>query len=262
MSNLTTFNFNSSELRVLEQNGEPWFVAKDVCEVLEMRGYASTYLANLDSSEKQTLKRNTNGISVSDRREMFGNSKAPVQSLISESGLYKLIMRSNKTQARPFQDWVTKVVLPTIRKDGGYIAGEENILDEDELIIKAMNILQKKVTRLAEEKLIAEGERDAAVKTIAKVNRTLREVCRKLPHVNLQKTMLDLLNLGYLYRTASNCYFVHRKYSSFFVERFVENRGWNVISPTEEGIRLLISLYLQGKLTLKKGFIPDISITV
>lgn len=44
--------------------------------------------------------------------------------LISESGLYKLIMRSDKPQARDFQDWVTRVVLPAIRKDGAYIMGE------------------------------------------------------------------------------------------------------------------------------------------
>lgn len=47
--------------------------------------------------------------------------------LISESGLYKLILRSDKPQAKPFQDWVTRVVLPAIRKDGGYIMGEEKV---------------------------------------------------------------------------------------------------------------------------------------
>jgi len=47
--------------------------------------------------------------------------------LVAESGLYKLLMRSDKPQAKPFQDWVTKVVLPAIRKDGGYVMGSEKI---------------------------------------------------------------------------------------------------------------------------------------
>ena len=64
----------------------------------------------------------------SEYRALFaGQYKVPSMTLISESGLYKLIMRSDKPQAKPFQDWVTKVVLPAIRKDGGYIAGEEKV---------------------------------------------------------------------------------------------------------------------------------------
>lgn len=247
MSNLTTFNFNSNELRVVELNSEPWFVAKDVCEVLGLANPSSA-LKLLDKAERARFNLGLRGLSNAN--------------IISESGLYKLIMRSDKPQARPFQDWVTKVVLPTIRKDGGYIADEENVIDEDELIIRAMNILQRKVTRLTEEKVIAEGQRDAAIKTIASVNRTLRDVCRKLPNVNLQKTKEDLMKLGYLYRPAGGCYQVNRIYSNLFSERFVESKGWNVISPTEEGIRLLISLYVDGKLTLKKGFTPDNSILV
>lgn len=247
MSNLTTFNFNSNELRVVELNSEPWFVAKDVCEVLGVANPSSA-LKLMDKAERARFNLGLRGL---------GNAN-----IISESGLYKLIMRSDKPQARPFQDWVTKVVLPTIRKDGGYIADEEKIIDEDELIIKAMNILHMKVTRLNEEKVIAEGQRDAAIKTIAKVNRTLREVCRKLPNVNLQKTKEDLMKLGYLYRPDGGCYQVNRTYSYLFSERIVESKGWNVISPTEEGIRLLISLYVEGKLTLKKGFTPDNSISV
>lgn len=75
--------------------------------------------------------------------------------LISESGLYKLSFCSTKPQARAFTDWVTEVVLPAIRKDGGYIAGEEKVatgqMDEDELVLRAMEVLKRKVERLASE---------------------------------------------------------------------------------------------------------------
>lgn len=63
------------------------------------------------------------------------------QWFISESGLYKLIMCSNKPEAKTFQDWVTKIVIPSVRKDGGYIMGEEKVttgeMTEDELILGA-----------------------------------------------------------------------------------------------------------------------------
>lgn len=101
-------------------------------------------------------------------------------------------MRSDKPQAHPFQDWVTKVVLPTIRKEGCYIAGEEKITDEDELILRAMTIMQRKVDRLTEQKQLAEDQRDLAVRAIAKVNRSLREVCRKLPEVNVETAYVIL----------------------------------------------------------------------
>ena len=72
--------------------------------------------------------------------------------VVSESGLYRMTMRSNSTAARPFQDWVTKDVLPAIRKNGGYVAGQKKVatgeMDEDALILRAMQMLQPKVERL------------------------------------------------------------------------------------------------------------------
>ncbi len=72
--------------------------------------------------------------------------------MLSESGLYKLVMRSDKPQAKRFQDWVTKDVLPAIRKDGGYIMGEEKVatgeMSEDELVFRAMEVMKNKIDRL------------------------------------------------------------------------------------------------------------------
>lgn len=105
MSNLTTFNFNSNDLRVVELEGEPWFVAKDVCDVIGIAN-PSNALRGMDDTERARFNLGLRGL---------GNAN-----IISESGLYKLVLRSDKPQARPFQDWVTKTVLPAIRKDGGY----------------------------------------------------------------------------------------------------------------------------------------------
>ncbi|WP_341234928.1 BRO family protein [uncultured Sulfitobacter sp.] len=91
----------------MEINGEPWFVAADAFNTLEYPKGSRTYqLKQLSNDETKALKLKT-------------NSRGAPPKLISESGLYKLIMRSDKPQARPFQDWVTKVVLPAIRKGGG-----------------------------------------------------------------------------------------------------------------------------------------------
>lgn len=79
--------------------------------------------------------------------------RAPSATFISESGLYKLILRSDKPQAKPFQDWVTKVVLPAIRKDGGYIAGEENTDDDDLLMARALQVAQRKIESIQQRML-------------------------------------------------------------------------------------------------------------
>ncbi|WP_371808529.1 Bro-N domain-containing protein [Ruegeria sp. HKCCA6948] len=94
----------------MEIDGNPWFVAKDVTEVLTI-GSVTNATTNLDETEVRNFK--------------LTQGRARPNKLISESGLYKIIMRSNKPEARAFQNWVTQVVLPSIRKDRGYIAGEE-----------------------------------------------------------------------------------------------------------------------------------------
>lgn len=128
MSNqLTTFNFNDLPVRVVELEGEPWFVAADVCKVLGIKN-PTVAVKPLGSDEwsKSNLGQRGLGAALT----------------VSESGLYKLIMRSNKPEARAFQDWVTKVVLPAIRKDGAYVMGEEKVvtgeMTEDELVLKAI----------------------------------------------------------------------------------------------------------------------------
>lgn len=103
-----TFNFNDISLRVLtDENSDPWFVVKDVCDILGISNNRDA-ISQLDSDEKNTVVI-TDGIP--------GN---PNKTIISEPGLYKLIMRSRKPEAKEFQRWVTHEVLPSIRKHGIY----------------------------------------------------------------------------------------------------------------------------------------------
>ncbi|GEK46017.1 hypothetical protein HPA02_03000 [Bisbaumannia pacifica] len=108
---LTTFNFKSLTVRVVEIEGEPWFVASDVIKALGL--YASEY-RRLDDNEKSLL-----------RRAHLGLREGRPMVIVAESGLYKLIMRSDKPGAKAFQDWVTKEVLPSIRKTGSYSVKKE-----------------------------------------------------------------------------------------------------------------------------------------
>jgi len=134
-NNTETFHFQDMPVRVVRVEGEPWFVAADVCRVLGLKN-PTVALQYLDSDER--AKKN------------LGGGQEP--NIISESGLYKLVLRSNKPQAKPFQNWVTQVVLPAIRRDGGYIMGEEKVttgeMSEDEFIFKAMSMLKNKTERL------------------------------------------------------------------------------------------------------------------
>lgn len=134
---LTTFDFNQNTVRVVQIDGEPWFVATDVCRVLDLSN-PSVAVRPLDDDEWSKANLGLRGLGSA--------------IIISESGLYKLVMRSDKPQARSFQNWVTRDVLPAIRKDGGYIKGEEKVatgeMSEDELVFKAMDVMKRKIERL------------------------------------------------------------------------------------------------------------------
>ena len=106
MKDLVKFEFKSHEVRTVVIEGEPWFVAKDVCGVLEL-GNITEALRGLDADEltSEILKSGGQG------REMR---------LVNESGLYALIFKSRKPQAKAFRKWVTSEVLPQIRKTGKY----------------------------------------------------------------------------------------------------------------------------------------------
>ncbi|MFY0597288.1 MAG: hypothetical protein JXQ85_12730 [Cognatishimia sp.] len=131
---------------VWDRECAPWFIAKEVLDVLGLKGTGiKTIIASLADDEKDQA--NLNNLQT-----LKGIRSNPNRWFVSESGLYKLIMRSNKPEAAQFQDWVTKVVLPAIRKDGAYIESEEKLatgeLSEEEFVFKAMEIMQGKIERL------------------------------------------------------------------------------------------------------------------
>ena len=109
MENLQIFkNPNFGQVRVIEQNGEPWFIGKDVADILGYGNSRDALNTHVDSEDKNTVV-------ISDGKR--GN---PNQTIINESGLYSLILSSKLPTAKHFKRWVTSEILPSIRKNGTY----------------------------------------------------------------------------------------------------------------------------------------------
>lgn len=108
MNNLQTFNFNNQPVRTVQLNNQPYWVLKDVCDVLELSN--PTVVANRLED---------------DERAKFNLGRQGVATVITESGLYAVILRSDKPNAKEFRKWVTSEVLPAIRKNGAYLTDEK-----------------------------------------------------------------------------------------------------------------------------------------
>lgn len=129
MNNMQIFKYENNDVRTVEMNGEPWFVLKDVCGVLGLSNHKVT-AQRLDRDE----------VSQTYLTDSIGRKQETT--VINESGLYSVILRSDKPEAKPFRKWVTSEVLPSIRKNGGYIAGQEQMTPE-ELMAKALLVANK-----------------------------------------------------------------------------------------------------------------------
>lgn len=140
------------EIRVVEIQGEPWFVGKDVAEVLGYSNTKDAISSHVDDEDKQIFQKSENTTFEIPNRGM---------TIINESGLYSLILSSKLPTAKAFKKWVTSEVLPSIRKNGGYINGQSEMSPE-ELMAKALQVAQKTLE-----------EREARIKTLTAQNSAL-----------------------------------------------------------------------------------------
>lgn len=142
MSNEIIRQFDNTEfgaLRVVKDDqGEPWFVAKDVCNALDL-GRQQDSTRYLDSDEKGECLVDT----ASGKQRMV---------TVNEPGLYSLIMRSRKPEAKAFQRWVTHEVLPAIRKDGGYMVARDETPEETmaRALLIAQSTIERQTAQIAE----------------------------------------------------------------------------------------------------------------
>ena len=126
---LQVFNYKEHQVRTVEVNGEVWFVAKDVCDILEIQNVTQA-VQNLDEDE----------------RSMHYIGRQGEANIISEAGLYKLIFNSRKPEAKKFTRWVTHEVLPTLHRTGTFTVNQPQIsLEELELRRNSLNLERAKL---------------------------------------------------------------------------------------------------------------------
>lgn len=194
---IQTFNFNAAPLRTLtDENGDPWFVAKDVCDILSLSN-ATVALQSLDDDE--LTKFNLGG--------QHGEAN-----IISEPGLYRLVMKSRKPEAREFQRWVTHEVLPTIRKHGIYATEttiDQILADPDFGIRLLTDLKEERAKRIEAENQVKELEPKAkALDDFTNVPDTLlvRDAAKILSNAGTpigEKELREWLNShGWMYRHA------------------------------------------------------------
>jgi anti-repressor protein len=134
------FDFRGHQLRVVEQNNEPWFVVPDVCKILDLSN-PSMVMHRLEEDE----------------RSKFNLGRQGVTNIVNESGLYEMIFASRKVEAKIFRKWVKQEVLPSIRKHGAYMT--ENTLEKaltspDFLIQLATQLKEEQTKRFVAEQTI------------------------------------------------------------------------------------------------------------
>lgn len=143
------------KVRVVEINGEPWLVGKDVAEVLGYKNTRDALSKHVDDEDKNTVA-------------IYDGIGNPNKVIINESGLYSLVLRSKLPEAKKFKRWVTSEVLPSIRKYGMYAT--DDLLNDPDLMIKAANkIKEEREGRLKAESQVKELT-DKVVKLSIDVN--------------------------------------------------------------------------------------------
>lgn len=151
MNELKIFeNPTFGQVRIVEREGEPWFVGKDVATALGYADASSAVSKNVDEEDKTTLL-----------LEQDGSNYKSKTTVITESGLYSLVLSSKLPTAKAFKRWITSEVIPSIRKTGGYIAGQAE-LSPEELMAKALMVAQKTL-----------AERDARISALTVENQIM-----------------------------------------------------------------------------------------
>ena len=147
MNDIQIFNYQNHDVRTVQKDGEPWFVLRDVCQVLGMSN--SRMVADrLDQDE----------VSQTYITDSLGRQQETT--IINESGLYNVILRSDKPEAKPFRKWVTSEVLPSIRKHGAYMTADtiEAAIADPDFSIRLLTTLKEE--RAARKALEEQAEAD------------------------------------------------------------------------------------------------------
>lgn len=246
-SGMSTFNNSTfGDLSVvIDEEAKPWFVGGEVAEKL---GYKNIHDALNRFCPKKKLTRDPR-LSFSSH---FGQRGIL---LIPESDLYRLTMKSTRTEAETFQDWVCEEVIPSIREHGGYTQGQESMTPE-ELMAKAVLVAESQIQSMKlENERLSNAITDLTSQLVAGV--TIPAFCMQLNGVNTQEVQGALVKQGILikerhgYRPSSP----HRN-KEFECTSYEYQKGkrsyTTLITPV--GVNYLYRLYRKGKLPMRKDW--------
>lgn len=231
-------NEEFGEVRAITKDDEPMFCLIDICKALEIKN-ATDVAKRLDEDELTRLNL---------------GSRAGETNFITESGLYAVILRSDKPNAKKFRKWVTSEVLPSIRKNGGYIAGQETLSDE-ELMAKALlvannkiaerdKIIEQKQARIEQMKpkeIFADAV--SASHTSILVGDLAKLICQNGYQIG-QKRLFDWLRAnGYLIKTGSSYNMPTQRYVE---QGLFEIKESNLVNP-DGSVRITKTTKVTGK---------------
>lgn len=201
---IQTFNFENQQVRTIEIENEPYFVGKDVAEILEYKEAHKAITRHTDEDDRMKYP-------ITDS---FGRTQQAY--VINESGLYSLILSSKLPNAKKFKRWVTSEVLPTIRKHGAYLTPdkiEEVLLNPDTLINLATQLKQEREARLIAEQRVNELTPKATYYDLVLANKSLVTITVIAKDYGMSgKAMNKLLHeLGVQYKQGST-WLLYAKY--------------------------------------------------
>lgn len=186
MNELQIFTYQQNAVRTVERDGEPWFVLKDVCDVL-----------NLTTPARVAERLDKDEVSQTHLTDSLGRQQETT--IINESGLYSVILRSDKPEAKPFRKWVTSEVIPAIRRHGSYsqkpltpaeqLLAQANVLVEQERRLSALEETAEKTSRAIE--MIAAPAASTRDTWQEETGKAIRQMCAEYA-LNYHSTTGDL----------------------------------------------------------------------
>ena len=246
-NDIQIFNYNNHEVRTVQKDGEPWFVLKDVCAILDISNHKMT-AQRLDVDEvSQTYLID----SIGRKQEM---------TVINESGLYNVILRSDKPESKPFRKWVTSEVLPSIRKHGAYMTQEklQEVLCNPDALFQIVSALKEESDKrkaleiqnsaLAVDLAIAQPKADYFDDGMSRGGLMNFRDTAKLLGMRQKEFIDNLLRDSYLYRDKRGRLLPYQKRNNGYLEikeAFNNSSDWNGVQTlvTPKGREFFRSLY-------------------
>lgn len=235
--------FNSSEfgqIRTVTKDNEPMFCLGDLCRALDL------------TSKGVRQRLSDEVISTYPIKDALGRMQNSL--FVNEDGMYDVILESRKESAKKFRKWVTSEVLPSIRKSGGYIAGQEDMSDS-ELMAKALLVAQKQIEQrnliIEQQKAQIEADKPKTIfadavstsKNSILVGELAKLICQNGVQIGQKRLFQWLRDKGYLMKSGSSC---NKPTQRYIEQGLFEIKESNIQNP-DGSVRITITTKVTGK---------------